>query len=232
MKIHHKQLGLHQEVLLLALNDKKGTIFSGTFYGLSVAGAILSELLLQNRVEIETEGKKSFLKLVDEKTTGDEILDEAIQKVSTAKRRGSLETWVSRLASLKNLRHRIARQLCDKKILRANERQVLFFFKQRIYPERDHGPEKEIIARLNGVIFSSGRDADPRTIVLLSLVNSSGLLDKLFDRKRLKSRKAHIESLIQGVTLGDATKKAIQGAQAAIMVATMVPLIASTAVHH
>ena len=210
MTNHRNRLGLHQEVMLLALNDKKGTIISGTFYGMSLGGAILSELLLQNRVEIETEGKKSFLNLVDNTTTGDEVLDEAIEKISAAKSRGILQIWVSRLASLKNLRHRIARQLCDKKILRANERPVLFFFKQRTYPQRDRGPEKEIIARLKSIIFSSGRDADPRTIVLLSLVNSSGLLAKLFDRKRLKSRKAHIENLVQGVTLGDATKKAIQ----------------------
>ena len=231
MSFQNHHLPLHQEIMLLALSDEKGTILSGSWYRLSLGGAILSELLFRERVEIEYERKKKFLKLVSKKPTGDEVLDTAIEKIETAKRRATLEAWVSRLAGIKGLHHRIAMQLCDRKILRANEKQILLFFKQRIYPERVHGPEKEIIARLNDAIFKSGQKADPRTIVLLSLANSSNLLSAIFDKKRLKKRKSHIDNLIQGATLGDATKGAIESAKAAIMVATMVPLMTTT-IHH
>ena len=227
-----ERLGLHEEVLLLALSDEKGTIIGGTWLTLSLGGAVLSELLLREIAEVETEGKKSFLKLAVKKRTGDEVLDLAIEKIRNAKRRATLETWVSRFSGIKEMRHIIARRLCKKNILREDEKQVLFFFTQRVYPERDHAAEKEIIARLKDAIFTNGNDADARTIVLLSLVNSGDLLKVIFDRKKLKERKSHIQNLVKGNTLGDATKSAIQSAQAAIMVATMIPIMTSAAVHH
>ncbi len=226
------RLGLHEEVMLLALNDEKGTVGGGTWYGFALGGAVLSELLLQERIEVEEDGKKSFLKVVVKKKTGDNVLDEALEKVINAKRRATLETWVTRFSALKDLRHRVALLLCDKKILRADKKQVLLFFSKRVYPERDHGPEKEIIARVKNAVFSSGRDADPRTVVLVSLCHSSGLLNAMFDKKRLKTRKTHLESFVKGSTLGGATQKAIQAAQAAILVATMVPIITATTVTH
>ncbi len=229
--MRHQRLGLHQEVLLLALKDEQGVPFSGTWHCIALGGAVLSELMLRDIVKVDDEGKKSFLKLVNKKRTGDDVLDEAIDKIACAKRRATLRTWVTRMSQIKQLRHRVARQLCDLKILRANEKQVLLIFKQRIYPERDHGPEREILARIKDAVFSTGQDADPRTIVLLSLAHSSGLLRKLFDKRRLKSRKAHIEKVVAGATLGNATKQAIEAAQAAVMVAAMVPAITAATVH-
>ncbi len=229
--MRHQRLGLHQEVLLLALKDEQGVPFSGTWHCIALGGAVLSELMLRDIVKVDDEGKKSFLKLVNKKRTGDDVLDEAIDKIACAKRRATLRTWVTRMSQIKQLRHRVARQLCDLKILRANEKQVLLIFKQRIYPERDHGPEREILARMNDAVFSTGQEADPRTIVLLSLAHSSGLLRKLFDKRRLKSRKAHIEKVVAGATLGNATKQAIEAAQAAVMVAAMVPAITAATVH-
>ncbi len=229
--MRHQRLGLHQEVLLLALKDEQGVPFSGTWHCIALGGAVLSELMLRDIVKVDDEGKKSFLKLVNKKRTGDDVLDEAIDKIACAKRRATLRTWVTRMSQIKQLRHRVARQLCDLKILRANEKQVLLIFKQRIYPERDHGPEREILARIKDAVFSTGQEADPRTIVLLSLAHSSGLLRKLFDKRRLKSRKAHIEKVVAGATLGNATKQAIEAAQAAVMVAAMVPAITAATVH-
>ena len=46
--IHKDQLLLHEEVLLLALRDEKGTIASGTMYQYALGGAILAELLLKD----------------------------------------------------------------------------------------------------------------------------------------------------------------------------------------
>jgi hypothetical protein len=225
------RLGLHEEIMLLALHDKKGTIIGGVWHATALGGAILSELLLRGKLEIETDGKKSFVKLIDKKPTGDEVLDEAIQKIAVAKRRADAQTWVMRFSSMKNLWHRIARSLCDQKILRADERQLLLFFKQRIYPERNHGPERAIMGRLNDAVFTSAKSVDARTIVLVSLADASHLLPVLFDRKKLKERKEHIKKLVQGETVGGAARAAIQSAQAAIMVAAMVPIMIASTSH-
>jgi len=219
------RLALHEEIMLLALHDKKGTVIGGVWHATALGGAILSELLLQGKLAIETEGKKSFVKLADKKKTGDEVLDEAIQKVADAKRRTDAKTWIMRFAALKNLWHRVARRLCDQKILRADERQLLLFFKQKIYPERNHGPERAIMKQLQSAIFTSAKDVDARTVVLVSLADASHLLPVLFDRKKLQERKDHIKLLVQGETVGGAMRESILQAQAAIMVATMVPVM-------
>ena len=53
MTAPNEKLFLHQEILLLALRDERGTIESGTMYQYAVGGAILSELLLANRIAVE-----------------------------------------------------------------------------------------------------------------------------------------------------------------------------------
>ena len=99
----NKPLFLYEEIMLLALRDEQGTIATG-FPEQVIAGAILAELLLEGRIAVE-DTRKKLVNLQDSKPTGDPIIDECLEKMSTAKRRASLQTWVSRLASTKNLRH-------------------------------------------------------------------------------------------------------------------------------
>ena len=54
----NRELHLHEEVLLLALRDREGTIASGTHYQYAIAGALLAELLLEERCVVDAEGRK------------------------------------------------------------------------------------------------------------------------------------------------------------------------------
>ena len=54
-----KQLFLHEEVLLLALQDEKGVVAFGSMCEQVVGGAILAELLLQGKVVLEQSGRKN-----------------------------------------------------------------------------------------------------------------------------------------------------------------------------
>ena len=52
-------LFLHEEILLLALKDEKGTIAPGTLYQYALGGAVLAELLLRRHIGlVEYRGKK------------------------------------------------------------------------------------------------------------------------------------------------------------------------------
>lgn len=225
-------LYLYEEVMLLALRDREGTIASGTMYQYAIGGAILAGLLLSNRVEIEKAGKKKFLKLTDPTPLGDPLIDECIEKVRHAKRRAVLQTWVSRFAGLRQLKHRVARQLCRRGILRMEEDEILLIFKRKVYPEINPVPEQEIIRRLETAIFTEKTDIDPKTVVLLSLAKSAELLKVVFDKKRLKSRKARIEQIANGEVTGKAAKEAIQAMQAAVMVAVIMPMMITTTMSH
>lgn len=223
------QLYLHEEILLLALRDHKGTIASGTNYRFAIGGAVLAELIMDGRVEVDTEKKKKFLRLVDPTPFGDPVMDECLKKVEGAKKRAQLQTWVSRFANVKKARDKVATQLCRKGVLRADEDKVMLVFTRKVYPELNPKPEREIIKRLDRAIFTDAATVAPRTAVLLSLANSSGVLKVNFDRKELKRRKKRIEKVANGDLAGKATKEAIQAMQAAVMVAVIIPAIGAAA---
>jgi len=221
---------MHEEILLLALRDEEGTVAAGSMYEYAIGGAILSELLLDKHISVDNSNKKKLINIDNTTPVGDPLIDECLQKISTAKRRASLTTWVTRFAHTKRLKHRVAEQLVKRGILRADEDKVLLIFSRKIYPEVNPVPERKLIERLRRAIFEDGEDFDSRTIVLLSLANSAELLRLTFDKKELKRRKKRIEQIVNGEIAGKAAKEAIEAIQAAIMVAAIMPAIISTTV--
>ncbi|MBC8217023.1 MAG: GPP34 family phosphoprotein [Planctomycetes bacterium] len=224
-------LFLHEEIMLLALRDEEGTIASGTMYQYAIGAAVLAELLLNQRIVVDKSGKRKLVDLVSSTPLGEPLLDHCLEKVTTAKRRAVLQTWVSRFAGVKNLKHLVAQRLCRRGILRVDEDKVLLIFTRKIYPEVNPEPERKLIERLREAIFTDAPDVDSRTVVLVSLANSASLLNVVFGKKMLKARKARIERIVNGEITGKAAQEAIQAMQAAVMVACIMPVMMST-MHH
>jgi hypothetical protein len=220
--LRNDTLLLHEEVLLLSLKDKEGTIASGTMYQYAIGGAILSELLLRQRIKVDGSKRKKLVDLDSAAPVGEPLIDECLGRIAEAKRRAALKTWVSRFATVKKLKHRLAEQLCKRGILKADKGEVLRIFTRKIYPEVNPVPEKKIIERLRKAIFTETNDVDPRTVVLVSIADRAGLLKVVFDKKKLKSRKKRIENIVNGEMTGKATKEAIEAMQAAVWVAVFV----------
>ena len=225
-------LFLHEEVMLLALRDEEGTIASGTMYQYAIGAAILAELLLNQRIALDESKKNKLVNLISSTPLGEPLIDECLEKIGSAKRRASLQTWVSRFAGVKNLKHRVAQQLCNRGILRATEDKILLLFTRKIYPELNPVPERDLIERLRQAIFTDSRDIDPRTVVLVSLADSTGLLKIVFDKKELKGRKARIKEISNGEITGKAAKEAIAAMQAAVMVCCVMPAITAATISH
>jgi Golgi phosphoprotein 3 len=225
MPRHTGSLHLHEEVLLLALRNDKGTVAGGVMYQQAVGGAILAELILEGRVRTSTEGRSTYAMVENNKSLGDPIVDECLNRVATANRRAKLSTWVQRFGGLSQLKHRVAAELVRKGVLREDEQRVLLLFTRRIYPELDPAHERRIVQRLEAAVFSEAAVVDPRTMVLVALAHHAGLLKANLDRTRLKARKARITSIIAGDAIGKATKQAIEAAQAALVVASVMPAI-------
>jgi len=226
MSFRNTELHLFEEVILLALKDDKGTFYAKTYLP-AVAGAIMAELLLTGRIEVE--GKRKLVNLLDAKPFGDPLLDEILDKIRDAKRRASLQTWVQRIAATSRLSRRALEGLCRKNILREDEQQILILFKHKVYPELDHSPEQQIIWKLHEAIFSLREDLDPRVVVLLALANAADLLVIPFERKELREQKQRIKRIVAGDLIGEATKGAVDATQAAIAAAAIIPIIAASA---
>ncbi len=225
MSPEHK-LPLHQEVMLLSLKDEKGTIESGAYYHMAIGAAILAELLLSGRIDVEQDKKKKFARVIRDGSLGDPLLDECLQRIVNSRKRQQLHTWVSRFANLRNLKHRVARDLCRNGVLKEDEDKVLWIFKRKVYPEVDPRPEREIIRRLEKAIFQAG-PVDGPTTALVAIAHGSNLLKNAIEKKRLKERKDRIQRIAAGDAAGKAAKDAVQAAQAA---AALTAVIAASSV--
>ena len=98
------ELHLHEEIMLLALRDKEGTIDLGVNYQYAIGGAISAELLMKGRIAVEQVRKKKLVHVVNTESLYDPLIDECLGKIVNAKRRATLQTWVSRFAGVKKLK--------------------------------------------------------------------------------------------------------------------------------
>ena len=224
----NQSLALHEQVLLLALRDDKGTLSPGTMYSYALAGAFVAELMLGGQIKIVTPKKKPLIELQAGASSADRLLQECILKIRNAKRRASVQTWVSRFASIRKLHHRVAEGLVHRGILRMDESKILGIFSRTVYPERDGRPEKALIAKLEKAIFGTSSALDPEIITLIALSHHSGLLKANLDKKKLRAQKKRIKAIMDGDLAGKATGQAIEAMQAAIVVACVIPTIVVT----
>lgn len=225
MTIEH-DLRLHQEVVLLALKDEKGTP-AASMYTFALAGAVLTELCLEDRLALEERKRgKPLVTLRSGTQIGDPVLDDALLQLQNAKRRANAATWVQRWAKSRLL-HETARRLAQQGVLRVEEKRVLLLFNRTVYPEMDPGPERRLIERIRIAIFGDA-EVDARTAAIVTLSNAAGLLNPVFGRKELKARKGRIQGMAEGDAVAEATRAAIQAAQAAVAVAAATAATSAT----
>lgn len=222
-------LYLHEELLLIVLRDEEGTVDRRAgFYQYALAAGVLSELLLAGRITV-TPDKKQYVEVADQRPLGDELLDECLSRMATAKRRERLQNWVTRIGNQSGLRHRVAQNLCRKGVLRADEDRVLWIFRRRIYPERDPRFERHLVERLRRAIFNDAPRVEARTLLLVALAHGTNLLHLVFPRRELRARQARLKRIVAGDLAGRAAQAAVQAAQAACVAAITVTTMAATA---
>ena len=224
--MNHALLHLYEEIGLLALRDKKGT-FATERVEYLVSGAVLAELLLDSFIAVG-ESKKQLVEIQQVAPQDDPVIEECLAEIQTSSRERPLKDWVDRLSKIKQLRHKVATQLCRREILRADEQTVLLIFAKKVYPEVNPEPEKHILKRLRSAIFSNDSDVNARTAVLITLANAGGLLDEPFGRREIRNAKGRIKNIANGELVGQATRDVIAACDAAVMVSVIIPTIILT----
>ena len=219
-----RTLTLYEEILLLALDDDKGTTPMEGMFRNAMGGAILAELILAGALRVDDDKKKK-VHAAPAARVDDVILAECLAMVRDKDKPQAARIWVQKFAGLKNLKERAARQLVDRGVLVEEEGTVLKIFKRTLFPERDGGPERDLRQRMERAIFTYSSELEPRTVIIVALAKATGMLDKVFDKKRLKEQKQRLEDIMSGQVAGQATKEAVEAVQAAIVVCTMVPII-------
>jgi hypothetical protein len=191
-----KHLTLADEIVVLMLRDDTGAIRTecASVVGMAIACGILMELTLLGR--IDTDLKSLFI--VDPSPVGDELLDNALQKIAAEPQTRSSAWWI-RVLGLHSgdLSGKVLRRLVQAGILRAEDRQFLWVFSRRAYPQNSGREEREAKARLLSVIFNDDLP-DARDTLLLGLADSTGVLDAILspeDRRKAADRIARVIAL-------------------------------------
>lgn len=229
----HDRLHIHQETLLLTLGDSDGSFTNGMIDYI-LAGAIISDLCLAERIEVETDKSKS-VRLVDDSKTQNEVLDEVVSQIKSAPRILGIQTWIQKISQTKQLRHRVAEGLCQLGILKASTTKFLFLFTQKRYPELEGSWEDAVRKRMADVMFHPEVKADLRTGILIAFAFHCNLLSHNFAPVELKQHKERIKQLAndpsKDLASAEATKATIQAINAAIMAAVIIPAITASTIH-
>ena len=221
-------LPLHEAILLLALKDREGTIIPMTEYLYAIGGAILAELVLSERLDLEGDKGGEVVAVRSSNLTGNAQLDECLQDIVSEQTPETAATWIKRFAGIRNLKNRMAESLVEKGILRSSEKKILRIFKRKVFPELNAGPERRCIAQLRRTVFSGEPVQDPRTIILLSLIKNTNLMQSVFTDDELRVHFQRIERVINTEITGE-TQEAITAVKAAFQVTHIIPgLLASS----
>jgi len=208
-------LHLHEEVVMLALHETRGTLPGTGAEAFAVSGGMLSELLLARRIRLEPVKRKVLVRVTDERLTGDHLVDECFERIRKSTKVRTVNTWISLFAQDRGRTARIINRLYMAGIMRREERSVLWLFTRHVYPLQSKEAKRRIVERLRAAVID-GSTPDPRTRALLGLSVQSGLVGNSFSKAELKLHKERIASLIAGDPIVAAVREARGQAHAAM----------------
>ena len=209
------ELRLHEEQLLMALDDDKGSIRAANFKYALCAG-LLAELVLEGRVTLERGSKPSKDRIIpaNPKLLSDPLMDEVLRKVQSSKKTRSPKEWVAKFSSTSALRKRVGTGLVRRGILRERNARILLVFPWTFYPALDSEPKRRLVERKRAAVDGDD-ELDDRTSIAVAVASVTGVLKPVLGKQVLKARKARIEQITEDQYIAAATKRAVQEAAAA-----------------
>ncbi len=213
---------LAEDLLLLALDDDSGTVSwsrPAAELRFGLGGALLMDLALLECVE----DVANNITVVAPTSTGDELLDRALETIRSSDRPKDAKHWVKTLGDQKGLKDQLARRLVERGILREETHTFLWVVHESRYPTEDSVPEDTMRDQIHATVFGNA-EPDTRTLLLLSLVHACHLTDGVFAKVERKEANQRITRLVEDEQIG----KAVGHAVAAVVAATTAAITAAT----
>lgn len=196
-----------EEFLLLALSDPKGGFVrepSERFEN-ALACAILMDLALLNRIDTDLD----HLILIAATPTGDLLLDRVLTLIAEYPDSKSTAYWIEEIRyRFDEFREVLIQGLIDRGMLKREDKKLLGIIPQTRYAVAP-GPEvQKVRERLRTMILSDDIP-DPQDVLLISLLVSCGLIDRLFSRAESEAAQDRIDQISQMDLIGQAVFKTI-----------------------
>ena len=214
-----------EDLLLLLLDDEKGT-FSGTSYPQTVlGGAVLIELASAGHVTVEEKTSmwdSAKVHATAGATVDDQVLRDAIATIAEKERPAT--DLVNRLG--KGLKDTLADRLVERGILERQDSKVLGLFRFKRWPALDSSHENSVRDSLTATLVQ-GFAPDERTGALVALLSAIDRAHKVVEHEGMSANQ--VRKRAKEVAKGDWAAKAVKDAIAASNAAIMVAISASTA---
>lgn len=202
-------LTIFEDFYMLCIHEDKGTVVKSAEgalrYGL--AGALLVELALQNRVRVDA---KHRIEVTDASPTGDPVLDEALQKIQQAGEAQKVGAWVKSLSKGSgDLRDALTARLVQAGIVTEEETRLLWVTP---YPAGQEGAASARFWLKNQLRLTAlaCAESDVRRLALLLLVQAADLFSLAFTKDERKVADRHIYELLMAEGLRSPVVQTLQ----------------------
>ena len=219
------KLNLIDKLTLLALDDDKGTFITAPLYfTYGIAGAIILELTLKNKIEIVD--KKVIVK--SRRAVGEPLLDLFLNKIIQSKKQRSLSHWIQSFGNKeRDIKKETLKKLMTHGILTKREDKILWVIPNTKYPTKNVIPENELKRRLSAIVDGQIKP-ELEDIMLLSLVDTCNLIRGVFGKENTKLYKKNIKTLVESTLDSKSISATVKEVHE--LVVTMIVVLMSTTV--
>jgi len=215
---------ISEDLLLLLLDDEKGTVSGVTYLDPVLGGSVLIELALLGAVEVEGKSsswKSAKVRAVPGAGPDDPLLRAAYDVVAEKPR--SAQGLVVRLG--KGLGDTLCGRLAERGVLERRDDKVLGLFPRTRWPARDSAHEEDVRRQLTAVLVE-GAEPEPRAGALVALLYAVDRAHQTVPHDGLSS--GEVRRRAKEASEGQWAAVAVRNAIAAVTAATTAAVVAAT----
>jgi hypothetical protein len=217
-----------EDLLLLLLDDAKGTTPAGTPIATVLGGAVLLELALDGAVSIDehrSRWRSQKVRAVDVSSSTDPVLTSALHTIAEKER--SAQNLVSRLG--KELKPALGDRLAKRGVLERRDTTALGLIPQKRWTVLDSSRKQHLRQAITTVLVHQ-QTPDERTGALIALLSAVDRAHRTVGDTDVPKReiKRRAKQISKGAWAADAVRDAIAAATTAITAATITSAAASS----
>lgn len=217
-----------EDLLLLLLDDDKGTLAHSAEIQPLLGGALLLELALAERIEVaEKTGRWREAKVAVR--VGTPLEEPLLARATTIveEKPRSAQDLVDRLG--KGTKDVLLERLAERGLVRPVKDKVWGLFPRTTWPATDRTHEEAVRGRLQSALVD-GLSPDTRTSALISLLSAVDQAHKVVDRGDLPAKeiKRRAKEIADGAWAAKAVKDAVEAAQMAMMAVIVSTTVATS----
>ncbi|PKQ63015.1 hypothetical protein BZG02_09585 [Labilibaculum filiforme] len=222
-------LNLVDQLCLLALDDEKGSFVADSFsFGYAMAGAIILELSLQEKIEIRDKN----IEVKSHKNCNDMLLDHFMEEIRNSKKKRGLQAWVEIIGNKEAyIKEETLKKLIADGILSKKEEKILWVFSNDKYPTLNAKPENELRKRLNEILLND-RSLEMKESMLISLIDMCSLNTEVFGKERAKKYEKKIKTIVENAQLSSEVGNVVKEIHEALMVVIVMMLTTTTIINN